>query len=308
MKYFFRSAGLGLLGFSLFACAGTTKNVSFSDAIDAVEEDDVLDLEAAESLIAEIESTHPWPSSSFQEPQSVDDVVAILKLDDVRRFEDGLRFVSSQRSLSARALEAQIELAWGEAYMVVLAVLTRLEGLLEKELQTLVDTHGEGETISWLQERLMQSERYAEAFQLVSIEHMTKGALLAENVMRDNPESYLGYRVAADYYRMIRDWMMFDKIEKKIETLKPTSNGLVFLRGAVAYRRNGDRSAASAYFRQALSNDPKFVRAQAHLLVLQETIETLAVEFRKLRAISPTHPVVLWAGETLDWLRERKGV
>lgn len=43
------------------------------------------------------------------------------------------------------------------------------------------------------------------------LEHLANGLALANKVIKANPKDYLGYRVAADSYRLRRDWKGFDR-------------------------------------------------------------------------------------------------
>ena len=86
------------------------------------------------------------------------------------------------------------------------------------------------------------------------------------------------------------------RIMKKLEALKPDSNGLLFLRGEAARDRDNDHSEASKLFSEALKRDPKFVRSQVALLVLQRDMSGMWTEMKKLTAMNPKHQMVVWMG------------
>ena len=141
--------------------------------------------------------------------------------------------------------------------------------------------------------------RVIQLFQVLSLEHTSKGAELAHDVVNNYPESYLGYRLSADHRRMTRDWNKFDLMVSKIETTNPDSNGLVFLRAAAALQRHADLETAEELYRQALANDPQFVRAQAHLVMAQPDLAGIIREFKKLRRLNPNHQVIRWLDSAL---------
>jgi tetratricopeptide (TPR) repeat protein len=300
----------GVLCASVGACSGALSGqsvrTSASDDLSQIEEDEVLDFESAKKLIADGEAQWTTSDTTRLKPKTLEDVLAILKRDEVTSFGAGIALASEHQGLQARALEAQIELAWGEAYMIVLELMMLLEQRYDEQLEKLkalkhLDPIQEAEA-QWLRQQVQHSERFSDAFQIVSIEHMTRGVAKANEAIKQNPDNYLGYRVAADYYRMTRDWSGFHGVEEKIQKLNPNSNGLTFLRGTVAFHKDGDQKKAAAYFRQALHKDADFVRAQAHLLVIQEDDVTLMIEFDKLKKISPRHQVVGWLRAGFGWL------
>ena len=268
-------------------------------------EEGPMDDAGAARLVAELQASFPLKAEEvLRNPRSMEHAWRILKLDQVNLFEAGVRFTALGEGIESRALQAQMELAWGESYMVLLAVMLRLGELLEDSALQLKARERLGEReqqrLDWLQQTLHQAERWTEAFQLFSIEHFTRGSQQADDLITEHPENYLGYRVAADYYRTVRDWDNFDAMVRKIEALNPESNGLVFLRGTAAFQREGDRRKAAVHYRQALANDPDFVRAQAHLVMLQTDLKGLQREVRNLAKLNPHHQVARWVGPYID--------
>lgn len=51
--------------------------------------------------------------------------------------------------------------------------------------------------------------------------------------------------------------------------------------------------------RRARPSQPKFVRAQAKLLLLQDDVGAAYAEFTKLKAMSPGHPVLALVGKLI---------
>lgn len=264
-----------------------------------------LNLQLAKRMIIDVEKQWPCTANrSLRTPRSLADVEKILKLDQITFFGSGVDLARTLTDVKALALEAQIELAWGEAYLVLLEIMLRLNEHFEGQAAVLSERRdvesSEDEELRSLHQAVSHTKRLADAFQLLSIEHSTLGSAQADNLIKEHPDSYLGYRVAADFYRMVHDWKRFQEMVGKIEQLNPNSNGLVFLRGAAAYHKDGDSEAASVWFRKALYNDPDFVRAQVHLMMIQNDIAGTHAEYQALKKLNPDHQIVHWAGDIIE--------
>jgi tetratricopeptide (TPR) repeat protein len=148
--------------------------------------------------------------------------------------------------------------------------------------------------------------RVVEIFQVISLNHISEGAELATKLIEKFPDSYLGYRVAADHKRLIRDWDGFDLMVKKVESINPDSNGLVFLKGAAALQRDADHETAIEHYERALAKDPDFVRAQSHLVMAQTDLDGLVREYEKLEQLNPNHQMVQWMDAAIE-ITERRG-
>jgi tetratricopeptide (TPR) repeat protein len=256
-------------------------------------------------LVEEIEADWPPPAGDpLRSPASLDDALAILKLDQTNLYGVAVEVAAKNRDLDGLALEAQIELAWGEAYTVLMDILLRLVWQFDKRsmpLETKADlSKADLGQLDRLRQITRRTSRLVEAFQLVWVVHVSRGMHLARQVIEKYPDSYLGYRLAADYYRTTRDWEKFDAMVQKIAQRNPDSNGLRFLRAAAAYQRDDDRETAERLYREALAQDPEFVRAQAHLVVMQRDADDLHREYQALADKNPNHPIVRWAGGLIE--------
>ena len=255
-----------------------------------------LSLQEAQSIVHEFESRHLQKDASAPPPaapQSLDDVLEILRSDELDRFPAGVAFAAQQPGPEARALAAQIELAWGEAELTLSQAFTQTATALQKALRTAPPGND-------LRARLETNRVVADALARLAAEHTADGARHAREVIAAAPDNYQGYRVAADYYRMRERWEDFDAAVAKLTALNPGSNGLVFLRGVAALDRDGDAPSAAKFFREALAKDPKFVRAQAQLMRAQPGLAGRHAELLKLKALNPRHQLVVWAGPAIE--------
>jgi tetratricopeptide (TPR) repeat protein len=143
-------------------------------------------------------------------------------------------------------------------------------------------------------------ERTGPAFAMLIVEHLNAGEAAATEAIEKFPKSYLGYRVAADFYRLMEDWPAFTEMLAAAKKRNPDSNGLRFLKGAEAFQNKKDRAAATAFYKDALAKDPGFVRAQSHLLMIQPDVKGLHTELERLRKLNPQHQIVAWVGTMID--------
>lgn len=294
--------------FSLAGCAGSPAVTRAADSSD-------LTVEEAHRLVTAYEQRRATRAQSandpLRNPKSLDDVLEVLRRDQIDLFPESVKFATGQQGAQALALRAQIELAWGEGQHILADLLHRAShnlrtqaGLLERKGHTTELSAAEKQELQTLQSTLRDLAGIGDALTRVGGQHIAQGATLARLVIDQAPADYHGYRVAADYYRLREDWAGFDSMVKKIEAAQPNSNGLVFLRGMEALHRKNDPQKAAELFREALHRDPKFARAQVQLLLAQPDTEAAYVEFEKLRALNPSHQVVVWAGPAIAGAHE----
>jgi len=261
-----------------------------------------MTLEEALTVVDETQARWPLRADHpLGEPKTLEDVEKILKLDQVTLFARGIEVAQAQGdAVEALALHGQIELAWAEAYMIMVEIMAKLHGGFGGSIEKKVAV-GQNEEAEDLREGRAQLERAGQAFTLLLVEHLKVGWEKASETIEKYPDSYLGYRVAADYHRLVNDWEAFDHAIAKIKERNPDSNGLRFLQGVgAALQGERDRGAADAFYRDALEHDPDFVRAQAHLLMVQSGPEETHRELLLLKEKNPDHQVVAWIGDRLE--------
>jgi hypothetical protein len=99
---------------------------------------------------------------------------------------------------------------------------------------------------------------------------------------------------------MVGDWAGFDQAMARLEALHPQSNGYLFLRGMEQLARYHDRGRAKSFFQRALARDPKFARAEVQLLLARGGIDDEYHDYRRLKAASPEHQLVVWLGPFIE--------
>jgi hypothetical protein len=289
-------------GVALTGCAGSavTRSARQSDmTVDQAE-----DITEAYRRRHETAVANPSP---LRDPKSLDDVLEVLRLDEIDLFPGAVKYATNEGSPRGKALAAQILLAWGDAQHLLGHLLMRASQQLQATRDRLEEKNaagklsgGEQEKLARLNKSLEDLEGVERAMRLVGNRHIADGMKLAEQVISTSPNDYEGYRVAADFYRMREDWSSYDSMVKKIETLKPDSKGLVFLRAEEAWDRDHNKLEAGKLFKEALTRDPKFTRAQVALLIMQPDLAGAHAELQKLKEINPHHQIVVWMGPVLD--------
>lgn len=276
-----------------------------------------MDEKQARDVIARYEQRHQIRAASasdpLRNPKSMDDVTEALKLDRIDLFPEATAFAGKQQGPAPLAMRAQIELAWGEAQEILADLLGNASQRLRVEKRDLAHRASAGAKMSPEEEKELASlkeivadlEGIEVALNKVATTHIDTGVQLAKQVIDEAPKDYVGYRVAADYYRMRSDWAGFDEMVKLLEQTNPQSTGLVFLRGTEALNRHGDRAKAAELFRECLRRDPKFARAQVQLVLMQLYVTEAWDELLKLEAISPNHQLVQWLKPIVQSARER---
>ena len=262
----------------------------------------------ARQLVAglEAEQARLDASDPLMDPKSLEDVVTILKRDNLHLFSRGVAFADKDKSPQAQQLVAQIELARGDAHLIMAHIFDDAAARLGHSIRT-IRTRGvfflpspqEREQLEQMEKTAALCHRMSSALATLAYDHLTSGAKRAQALVDANPSDYHGYRVAADYFRLRHDWAKFGEMVSGIEKTNPQSNGLMFQRGAAALQRDNKPEEAAQLLRQALEKDPEFTRAQVFVLMSRsDPVETYH-EYEKLKAISPAHQVVVWAGPAI---------
>lgn len=242
------------------------------------------------------------PDEPLRAPKSLEDVDAILRRDRIDLFGGAVHYALESEDSRAFALQGQIHLAWGEALLVLADLLNDAAARVRARARALEMRRAAGDldadgrqALESLEKARDESARMAEALNIVGMQHMWAGGDIAREVVARRPDEYIGYRLAADYYRLRHDWLQFDRMIVKLTDLNPDSNGLVFLQGVSVLEREANVAGAQALFRKALERDPSFVRAQVALFLSYPFVGDAYDEYAKLKNANPRHQIVVFA-------------
>jgi predicted Zn-dependent protease len=284
------------LSLAVFACKSSDENTRPTRKVG-------MSLEESRQIVQSLEAQQAKNSDKdpLRTPGSMDDLLNILKRDQIDLFPAGVAWAAKQGDPKAKALQAQIELAWGDAHLILAELFSDAANRLRSSVRLasrggFLQDAAQKAKIDEMKKTIQQCETVGEALEALAAEHVSTGARIAQEVINANPDDYVGWRLAADFYRMRGEWPRFDEMVKKIEEKNPDSNGLLFLRGTAALERDGNVAESSSLLRQALSKDPAFTRAQAQLVLSRGSVEETFAELEKLRALAPNHQIVVWAG------------
>ena len=262
-----------------------------------------LSLKEATELVNAFTAKQVPAQNKLPAPTSLAEATAILKSDRIDAFPDAVAWLSGQTGPEALALKAQILLAWGEAELTVAEVLADTAERLDENVKSLQLRRMTPEVQAQLdaeRARVTLFRDTDEALRMVAAEHVAAGVEEATKYVKEKPDDYVGYRVAADAHRLRDEWKEFAENVAKVEERNPDSNGLVFLRGVAAEFRDHDTAEAIKQFKQAVATDPGFIRAQAALVLVTPGVFEQYKEFTKLKEISPDHQLVRWAGPGIE--------
>ncbi|MEE8408273.1 MAG: hypothetical protein V3T05_01585, partial [Myxococcota bacterium] len=228
------AAAAALLASTAVGCASTKPAIATPSAgPSAADVAATMTIEEARTVVTAVEAN--WPlrdDHPLKQPKSYEDAEKILKLDQVRLFPAGIAYLEDLRGVEALALHGQIELAWGEAYIILVEVMGNLDrhyastaDALQEKSATQKFSDEEEARIQELRSASVTLRRTGAAFTALIVEHLTAGSEKAEEAISKFPDSYLGYRVAADYHRLMEDWPAFDEMIQKVTERNPDSNG-----------------------------------------------------------------------------------
>ncbi len=126
------------------------------------------------------------------------------------------------------------------------------------------------------------------------------GNELAREAIERYPGDPRTLRVAAFHYLSTGMWGRYDETMDSLKESEPTDAGLLFLRALEELKRNERRDEARRYLKQTLSVNPRLVRAQARLVLVQDDVAASHAELVNLKAVAPEHPIVRITGPTIE--------
>jgi len=239
---------------------------------------------------------------------SVDQLLDILAADEVGRYAAAKQLVAGKPGIDALSLHATIELCWTDALSTVALVVDELRKRDDADVKRLTQERDAGREFGEAQKKeLEQAEKNVafdlkarSALEVLAKDHLATGDALVHEELRQFPSDPRTYRVAAFFYLLTGDWEHFDTSMQWLKDSEATDAGLQYLRALESFQRYAIRQEASGKLRKALELNPKLVRAQAKLVLMEDGIEAIHAELEKLSAVSPRHPIVTIAGPSIQ--------
>jgi hypothetical protein len=264
---------------------------------------DVLTAEQAQAILkAERGDTGTAPR-----PQSLAEVMEILRLDESERFGAARDFLARLDGVDALAVRAMLEMLWAGGQLTVADLAREEAKQLDAELTAANELLQLNPNDAQLKQRMARDQKAADresrlnqALETLALPHWEAGLTLAREVVRRTPERPDGYVVMANLYLLHEDWVSFQESMEKAEALGADRPAILYARALERAARLRDRTGAREGLQALLSEHPGLARAQAQLVLLQDDVEARYAELQKLRAINPNHAVVLLEGKTIE--------
>jgi tetratricopeptide (TPR) repeat protein len=234
---------------------------------------------------------------------SMEQLLQTLADDQVGRFSSAEQLVAGKPGIDALALHATIELAWSDDFTTFARILEELKKNAEFALKQLGTKRDSGRPLTDAElQALEQNQKNVEfdakarlALEVLAEEHLRSARGITYQALGQFPKEPMTYRVAAYLSLLSREWPDFDAAMSWFSDTEAKDAGLVYLRALEALNRRRVAKQATALLREALRINPHMIRAQAKLVLAEDSIEARYREFEQLRAVAPEHPMVaIW--------------
>lgn len=245
---------------------------------------------------------------ALRQPKSLDDVKKILRRDVVYLFADGAKYARTLNTTDGRIAEAQMELLLGESQLVGSQVLAMqsawVSGHLRIARAALASEQGmpstdRGRMLAQLIRVVEEGNKIADALGAVAPPHLARGAEVIRGLQTEAPNDPHTSALLAEYHRLRGEWNEFDAAIVKAEAADPGKPAVRYLRAMEQLERFRRPEKASEMLRSALTAYPKFVRAQAALVLTSTSPRAALREIGALRQMNPDHYLVMLVEPTL---------
>jgi hypothetical protein len=245
---------------------------------------------------------------ALRHPKSLSDVRTILRRDTVYLFADAAAFSRTLDSLEGRFNEAYFELLMGESQLVASQVLTTQAAWASGDLRiaraSLASEGREpstdrGRSLALLIRSVEEGNKIADALGAVAPSHLTRGAEVIRGLRTESPTEARTSILVAEYHRLRGEWTEFDAAMTTAEAADRASPALRYLRGMEQLERFRRPDQGAVILRDALTAFPKFVRAQAALVLMSTSAPAALRELQKLKQMNEDHYLVMLLEPTL---------
>jgi len=238
---------------------------------------------------------------------TMEQLLQVLEGDEIGRFESATAFIAGKPGVDAMTLHATLELSWSDGFSTVAVIVGELAKRAAVDVKRLSDQKASGQALSDAQEKDLERAEKSVAFhtkarqalEQLARDHLKTALGPVNETLRQFPKDPRTYRVAALYYLLAEEWEKFDTAMGWFEDGKADDPLVKYMKAGEALKRFVIRKEARAFLVRALELNPKMVRAQAKLVLVEEGIAEAHAELEKLRAVAPAHPVVTLAGPAI---------
>jgi hypothetical protein len=266
-----------------------------------------LPVEEAQDIVAKERARAGLTPTSAAPPQSLADVLSIMRRDESDRFEQASTYLAPLEGVDVLIVRANLEALWAEGQLTVAgAAGERAERkkaeltALKEEQRAKPDDKALTKRVTETEAEVTREERLSRALRVLSKAHYYTGESLAQEVQRRNPERPEGYAVLANLLRLHRDWNAFESNMQKAQARSEERVGMLYARAMERAARLGDRPAARAELEAILAEHPDFARARAQLVLLQDDVAQRYQQLQQLKALNPRHALVVLQGRAIE--------
>ena len=263
---------------------------------------------------------------ALRNPKSLADVKAVLRRATVYLFPNAAAFAKTLGTLDGRFSEATLEMLMGESQLVASQVLTTQAAwvggdmrIARASLATEAGAPGgvgaagatpstantdRGRMLTQLIRVVEEGNKVADALGVMAPFHLARAAELVRGLRVEAPSDVRTSALVAEYHRLRGEWTEFDAAMATAEAGNPSTPALRYLRGMEQLERYGRPEQGAAIMRESLAAHPKFVRAQAALVLMSTTPAQALAAVQKLKAMNEDHYLVMLLEPTLAADRE----
>jgi hypothetical protein len=312
-----RARDLGFLGlfgiscaFAQLACGGPSPAAAPSRPCFTIHGDSELRSKDAQKTLDElVQHIQLAPEDeALRTPKSLADVKAVLRRDTVYLFPGAAAFARSTNTLDGRFSEASLELLMGESQLVASQVLTTQAAWVGGDLRiaraNLAGESGEpssdrGRMLGQLIRVVEEGNKIADALGAVAPSHLARGAEVVRGLRAEAPNDVRTSVLVAEYHRLRGEWTAFDAAMATAEAADPSTPALRYLRGMEQLERFRRPDQGAVIMRDSLAAHPRFVRAQAALVLMANSPVVALRELQKLETMNQDHYLVMLLEPTL---------
>jgi hypothetical protein len=265
--------------------------------------------DASKTLEVLVQHIHLSPEDeALRNPKSIGDLRAILRRDVVYLFATAAAFARTLNTVEGRFSEANLELSLGESQLVASQILSTQEAWVGGDLRIArANLASEGAEPSTDRARMLvqliraveEGNKIADALGAVAPSHLARGAEVIRQLRIEAPTEVRTFVLVAEYHRLRGEWTEFEAAMKAAEGAERRSPALCYLRGMEQLERFRRPDLGATIIRECLKVFPKFVRAQAALVLMATNPGDGLREVEKLRQMNQDHYLVLLLEPTL---------
>jgi hypothetical protein len=250
----------------------------------------------------------PPEDEALRKPTSMANIREIMRRDTVYLFSDAAAFARSLDSTEGRFSEAALELAMGESQLVASQILTTQSAWVGNDLRIAranVATEGDapstdrGRMLVQLIRVVEEGNKIADALGIVAPKHLRRGAAVVVRLQNEAPSDPHTALLVAEYHRLRGEWPEFEAAMTSAEASAHGSPPLCYLRAMEQLERFHKADAGSARLRECLQKYPRFVRAQAALVLMASDHAAALRELHALKVMNEDHYLVMLLEPTL---------